>query len=84
MGGEDELRSIAGRGFETRERVRDAIGRGLDEQRMRVPFAEVVDRRRGGADLFARLLDVAQVTIPARFASMGREHEAQRAPDSVS
>ena len=76
MRAEDEPRAVAHGWFETRERVVDAIGRGLDEKRMRVPLAEVVDHRRGGANTFARLFDVAQVAVEARFASMGREHEA--------
>ena len=82
--GEDQPRAIASGGFQARERVGDAIGRGLDEQRMRVPLAEVVDHGRGGADPFARLFDVAQVAIRTRFASMGREHEAQRAAHAAS
>ena len=48
-----------------------------------MPFAEIINRGRAGADTFARLFDVAQVAVPTRFASMGREHETERAAHSA-
>src|ERR1700730_7425052 len=66
--GEDELRASASAGCEACKCVGHAIGGGFYEERMRVPFADVLDHGRRGTDPVARPFDVAQARVPARIA----------------